>query len=156
MPVRALTYVLKSDLRDNLISAIESLALHKPFFSGKVSEALLAAFLARPAQEASTLTEGERGIVRLIAEGQTNKEIAKMLNIALKSVETRRAAVMKKLGLSYSAELVRYAIRNGLVESLNRLDSADGFIDLMASFGLRWARELHLQIEMESGTPTLQ
>jgi DNA-binding NarL/FixJ family response regulator len=104
-------------LRDNLISAIESLALHKPFFSGKVSEALLAAFLARPAQEASTLTEGERGIVRLIAEGQTNNEIAKMLNIALKSVETRRAAVMKKLGLSYSAELVRYAIRNGLVES---------------------------------------
>ena len=113
----ARAYVLKSDLRDNLISAIESLALHKPFFSGKVSEALLAAFLARPAQEASTLTEGERDIVRLIAEGQTNKEIAKMLNIALKSVETRRAAVMKKLGLSYSAELVRYAIRNGLVES---------------------------------------
>jgi len=73
-------------------------------------------FLPRPAQEASSLTEEERGIVRLIAEGQTNKEIAKLLNIALKSVETRRAAVMKKLGLSYSAELVRYAIRNGLVE----------------------------------------
>jgi DNA-binding NarL/FixJ family response regulator len=52
----------------------------------------------------------------LIAEGQTNKEIAKLLNIALKSVETRRAAVMKKLGLSYSAELVRYALRNDLVE----------------------------------------
>jgi DNA-binding NarL/FixJ family response regulator len=112
----ARAYVLKSDLRDNLLSAIESLALHKPFFSGKVSEALLAAFLARPAQEASTLTEGERGIVRLIAEGETNKEIAKMLNVSLRCVETSRAAVMKKLGLSHSAQLVRYAIRNGLVE----------------------------------------
>ena len=55
----ARAYVLKSDLSDNLLGAIESLALHKPFFSGKVSEALLAAFLARPAQEASTLTEEE-------------------------------------------------------------------------------------------------
>ena len=114
MPARA--YVLKSDLRDNLLSAIESLAAHKPFFTNKVSEALLAAFLARPAHEASTLTEYDRGIVRLIAEGQTNKEMAIMLNVSLKAVETHRAAVMKKLGASHSAQLVRYAIRNGLVE----------------------------------------
>jgi DNA-binding NarL/FixJ family response regulator len=112
----ARAYVLKSDFKDHLHSAIESLAVHKPFFTGKVSEALLDTFLARPMQEGSTVSDTERNIVRLIAEGQTNKEIANSLNISLKTVETRRATIMKKLGFSSTADIVRYAVRNRLVE----------------------------------------
>jgi len=111
----ARAYVLKSDFKGDLINAVESLAAHKPFFTSRVSEALLDAFLARPMQEASALCDEERNIVELIAEGYTNKEIANALNIALKTVETRRSVLMKKLGLSSSADVVRYAIRNGLV-----------------------------------------
>src|SRR4029450_3840877 len=69
-------YVLKSDAKRHLIGAIESLASHKPFFTAKVSEALLDSFLARPNREGSTLTNRERGVVQLIAEGHTHKHIA--------------------------------------------------------------------------------
>ena len=109
-------YLLKSDAKRHLIGAIESLASHKPFFTAKVSEALLNSFLARPNREGSTLTNRERGVVQLIAEGHTNKQIANILNISLKTVETHRAAIMRKLNLSSSAALVRYAIRNRIVE----------------------------------------
>jgi DNA-binding NarL/FixJ family response regulator len=110
-------YLLKSDAKRNLIGAIESLAVHRPFFTAKVSEALLKSFLARPSKEGSALTNRERGVVQLIAEGHSNKQIARLLNISLKTVETHRAAIMRKLNLSSSAALVRYAIRNKIVEA---------------------------------------
>jgi DNA-binding NarL/FixJ family response regulator len=110
-------YVLKSDAKQNLVAAIQALAAHKPFFTSDVSETLLHSFLARPTGESSTLTHRERGVVQLIAEGHTNKEVANILNISLKTVETHRAAVMRKLKLTSSADLVRYAIRNKLVEA---------------------------------------
>jgi DNA-binding NarL/FixJ family response regulator len=109
-------YLLKTDARQHLIDAIKSLAVHEPFFTAKVSEALLDSFLARPHREGSTVTTRERGVVQLIAEGYTNKQIANLLNISLKTVETHRAAIMRKLNLSSSAALVRYAIRNKIVE----------------------------------------
>jgi DNA-binding NarL/FixJ family response regulator len=62
------------------------------------------------------LTSRERGIVQLVAEGHSNKEIASVLNISIKTVETHRAAVMRKLNLTSSAALVRYAVRNKIVE----------------------------------------
>ena len=65
----------------------------------------------------STLTNRERAVVQLIAEGHTNKETAELLNISLKTVESHRASVMRKLNLSSSAALVRYAIRNKIVEA---------------------------------------
>jgi DNA-binding NarL/FixJ family response regulator len=110
-------YVLKSDARRDLMAAIESLAIHKPYFTAKVSEALLESFLKRTDQAGSTLTHRERSVVQLIAEGRTNKGIAQLLNISIKTVETHRASVMRKLKLSSSADLVRYAIRNKLVEA---------------------------------------
>ena len=110
-------YLLKSDAKRHLIGAIESLASHKPFFTAKVSEALLDSFLARPSREGSTLTNRERGVVQLIAEGHTNKQIANILNISLKTVETHRATIMRKLQIASSAGLVRYAIRNKIVEA---------------------------------------
>ncbi len=110
-------YVVKTDAKRDLLAAIEALASHKPFFTDKISEALLKSYLAQPERQASPLTNRERGIVQLIAEGHTNKWIAQNLGISLKTVETHRAAIMRKLNLSSPAALVRYAIRNKIVEA---------------------------------------
>jgi DNA-binding NarL/FixJ family response regulator len=109
-------YLLKSDANQHLIEAIEALSSHKPFFSAKVSEALLGSFRQRGSRRASPLTSRERSVLQLIAEGHTNKEAGGILNIGLKTVESHRAAIMRKLNLSSSAALVRYAIRNKIVE----------------------------------------
>jgi len=110
-------YLLKSDANRHLIAAIEALAAHKPYFTAKVSEQLLHSLSTRPDHEASALTGRERQVVQLIAEGHSNKQTATVLNISLKTIETRRATVMRKLNLSSSAALVRYAVRNRLVEA---------------------------------------
>ena len=109
-------YLVKTDAQRHLIGAIEALAAHKPFFTGKVSEALLDSFLLGPARDRSALTHRERGVVQLVAEGYTNKQIAGLLDVSLKTVETHRAAIMRKLNLTSPAALVRYAIRNQIVE----------------------------------------
>ena len=116
LKVGARGYLLKADARRDLIGAIEALAAHKPFFTAKVSEALLDTYLSHPAREGSALTYRERGVVQLVAEGYTNKQLAGLLEIGLKTVETHRATIMRKLKLTSSAELVRYAIRNRIVE----------------------------------------
>jgi len=110
-------YVLKSEANRYLIGAIESLARHKPFFAFHVSEALLRSYLTNSNKSGSTLTNRERNVVQLIAEGHTNRQIAGILNISVKTVETHRSAIMHKLDLHSSAALVRYAIRNRLVEA---------------------------------------
>ena len=109
-------FLLKSDARKFLIAAVESLAAHKPFFTGKVSETLLETYLAKGTAADSVLTSREKSVVQLIAEGQTNKEIADVLSIGLKTVETHRASALRKLNLDTTAALIRYAIRNKLVE----------------------------------------
>jgi len=110
-------YLLKSDVREHLIEAVRSLAMHKPFFSSKISEGLIKAYAAKSGQVKSTITSRERTIVHMIAEGLSNKIIANTLDISLKTVETHRAAVMRKLGLSSSADLVRFAVRNNIIEA---------------------------------------
>ena len=110
-------FLLKSDAARHLLEAIETLAARKSFFTSKVSETLLKSFLLRSSRSQSILTPRERQITQLIAEGHTNKQIANLLNLSLKTVETHRSAVMRKLNLSSSAELVRYAIRNKFVEA---------------------------------------
>jgi DNA-binding NarL/FixJ family response regulator len=109
-------YLLKSDANRHLIDAIEALSSHKPFFSAKVTEALLESFRQRGSGRTSPLTSRERSVLQLIAEGHTNKDVSGILNISLKTVESHRAAIMRKLNLSSSAALVRYAIRNKIVE----------------------------------------
>jgi DNA-binding NarL/FixJ family response regulator len=76
---------------------------------------LLGSFLTGYKRTGSTLTNRERSVVRLIAEGHTHKETAQILNISNKTVETHRATVMRKLNFHSSAELVRYAVRNKIV-----------------------------------------
>jgi DNA-binding NarL/FixJ family response regulator len=111
-------FLLKSDARKFLIAAVESLAAHKPFFTGKISEALLESFLAKSSGATeSLLSPREKAVVQLIAEGHTNKKIADVLGISLKTVETHRATAMRKLNVETTAALIRYAIRNKLVEA---------------------------------------
>jgi DNA-binding NarL/FixJ family response regulator len=115
-------YVLKSDAGRHLVTAVEALSHHKPFFTARVSEALLNAYLKSAAKpdEGSvfrTLTAREREIVQMLAEGRSNKEIASSLSISVKTVETHRATVMRKLDINSIVELVHYAIRNQLVEA---------------------------------------
>ena len=115
-------YVLKSDVARHLTSAVEALSLHKPFFTATVSQALLDAFLQNNTGEDEksvfrTLTDREREIVQMLAEGKSNKQIAVSLGISVKTVETHRATVMRKLEINSIVELVHYAIRNQLVEA---------------------------------------
>ena len=109
-------YVLKSDLNGKFITAVQSLAEHKPFFTSKVSETLLTSMLATQVHDGICLTYQERRLVRMIAEGRTNREVAEILHTHIKTVENRRTAIMRKLNLSSPAALVRYPIRNRLVE----------------------------------------
>jgi len=108
-------YLLKSDARRFLIAAVDSLAAHKPFFTGKVSEALLETYLAN--NRGTILSPRERAVVQLIAEGKSNKAVGDVLAISQKTVESHRAAAMRKLNLDSTAALVRYAVRNKLVEA---------------------------------------
>jgi DNA-binding NarL/FixJ family response regulator len=113
----ARAFLLKSDAQHYLIAAVESLAGHKPFFTGRLSEKLLETFLsAQGMQDAPLLSPRERVVVQLIAEGNSNKEMSGILNLSVKTIETHRAAAMRKLNLTSTAALVRYAIRNKLVE----------------------------------------
>lgn len=110
-------FVLKSDAEKHLLAALDALSLRRPYFSGAVSETLLDRFLDnKPESCASSLTHREREVVQLIAEGRINKEIAHRLDISVKTVETHRASAMHKLKLRTTADLVRYAVRNGIVQ----------------------------------------
>jgi DNA-binding NarL/FixJ family response regulator len=110
-------FVLKSDAERHLLGAIDALSIHRPYFSGSISETLLNQFLrSKPQPTLSTLTHREREVVQLIAEGKINKQVAQLLNISIKTVETHRATAMQKLNLRTTAELVRYAVRNNIVE----------------------------------------
>jgi DNA-binding NarL/FixJ family response regulator len=111
-------YVLKSDAGRFLVNAVEALADHHPYFSGSVAATVLGGFVGNGRAETVTaraLTGREREIVQLLAEGKNNKEIASRLSLSVKTVESHRSAVMHKLGLKSFADLVRYAIRNGLI-----------------------------------------
>lgn len=110
-------YVMKSDSEEHLLAALDALSLRRPYFSGAVSDALLKQFLQTNRQiNADVLTHREREVVQLIAEGKINKQIASMLAISVKTVETHRASAMQKLNLRTTADLVRYAVRNSLIE----------------------------------------
>jgi two-component system response regulator NreC len=118
----AKSYVQKSDASRHLVAAIKSLAEHKPFFTSEISQILFAKFLSgsagkkQHAQEHS-VTSRERDVVRLLAGGNSNKEVANCLGISIRTAETHRATLMRKLGLESLAALVRYAIRNHIIDA---------------------------------------
>jgi DNA-binding NarL/FixJ family response regulator len=113
-------YLLKSDASKHLLPAIESLLAHKPFFTSKVSEIVLEGYLsgAKPPRDPHRrLTPREREIIQLLAEGKSNKEVATALNISVKTAETHRTNIMRKLDLHSVSELVRYAVKNKIIEA---------------------------------------
>lgn len=116
-------YLLKSDAGRDLVAAVEALLRHEQFFSPSVASIVRAAGLKvagrkRPSlRPAGVLTRREREVLQLLAEGRANKAVAKQLGISVKTAETHRARVMRKLGMKSLAELVRYAIRNGFIEA---------------------------------------
>jgi DNA-binding NarL/FixJ family response regulator len=117
------SYIRKGDPAQNLVAALHSLAEDKPFFTEGVSDVLFSRFLhddnttTKTAAEEETLSSREREILRLIAQGGSNKSVAAALGVSTRTVETHRAAIMRKLRASSTAELVRYAIRNGVIEA---------------------------------------
>jgi DNA-binding NarL/FixJ family response regulator len=112
----AKAFLLKSDARRLLVTAVESLVLHKPFFTGIVSEKMLASFLSNNEAPKVAISPRERMVIQLISEGYSNKGMSKILNLSIKTIETHRASAMRKLEVNSTAGLVRYAIRNRLVE----------------------------------------
>jgi DNA-binding NarL/FixJ family response regulator len=114
----ARAFILKSDGGRTLIEAIERAVEHKPFFPAKVSETLINSFVtSRTSVGEPRLTDREVQIVQLLASGKSNKEAADLLGISMKTVETHRAAIMRKLGFKSIVELVRYAVREGLIQA---------------------------------------
>jgi DNA-binding NarL/FixJ family response regulator len=112
-------YVLKSDAGRTLVTALQALLEGTSFFTSNVTNMVLDGYLrgdSREAVPAQTLSAREREIVQLLAEGNSNKNIAKALNISVKTAETHRSNVMRKMGFDSLAELVRYAIRNNIIE----------------------------------------
>jgi DNA-binding NarL/FixJ family response regulator len=113
-------YVLKSDADQNLIAAVESLRQHKPFLTSTVTEFVLDDYLHRKEEgnaSPAALTPREREIIQLLAEGKSNKETAVALTVSVKTVEAHRANIMRKLRLRSVSDLVRYAIRNKIVQA---------------------------------------
>lgn len=116
-------FMLKSDAGKDLLVAVEGLHQGRPFFSARVADYVLQHYHRRGATPgepvptpSSTLTAREREVLQLLVEGQSNKEVASSLGIGVKTAEAHRANLMKKLGVHSMSELVRYAIRNKIVE----------------------------------------
>ena len=120
----ARSYILKSDAERDLITAVEAVSRRRTYFTSKVSEMMVNRFHTeanRPQEERgplrTRLTTRQREIVQLLAEGRTNKEIANTLNISVKTAETHRANIMRRLALHSVSDLVRYAVKNQIIEA---------------------------------------
>jgi len=116
-------YLFKSDAASDLVTAVNAVQGDGTFFTAKVADIVLTSFInsgARPAALASPrsrLTARQREIAQLLAEGRTTKEVASMLNLSVKTAETHRANLMRRLNCHSAADLVRYALRNQIIEA---------------------------------------
>jgi DNA-binding NarL/FixJ family response regulator len=112
----ARAFLLKSDANKMLLAAVESLIVHKPYYVGSFSSKLKEAASGK-GDPSQLLSPREKTIVRLVAEGHSNKGVSAILNLSIKTTETHRAAAMRKLNVNSTAGLVRYAVRSKLVEA---------------------------------------
>jgi DNA-binding NarL/FixJ family response regulator len=115
----ALGFLLKSDAGRDLVAAVEALQHHRTFFTTKVAHLVLEGYL-HPGLEGDqpgrgVLTPREREVIQLLAEGKTSKEVATTLNLSVKTAETHRTNLMRKLDLHSLVDLTLYAVRNGIV-----------------------------------------
>jgi DNA-binding NarL/FixJ family response regulator len=110
-------YVLKNQAGSDLIHAIQEVCRGSVYLSPKISRAVVDAYLSHSYVAPDPLSGRERQVLQLVGEGKTTKDIAVHLGISLKTAESHRARLMKKLDIHETASLVRYAIRNGLIEA---------------------------------------
>src|SRR5215469_14490651 len=116
-------YVLKSDASRDLITAVNAVRSNKTFFTAKVAQIVLDGYLEKkpkkqePDAAHSRLTPRQREIVQLLAEGKSSKEVAVALGLSVKTAETHRANIMRRLDCHSVSELVRYAVRNNIIEA---------------------------------------
>lgn len=113
-------FLLKSDAGLELIAAVEALQQRRTFFTTKIAQMMLDGYL-RPQDQSEpsaqcTLTPREREVIQLVAEGKTTKEVATALSLSVKTAETHRTNLMRKLDLHSVADLTLYAVRNGIVQ----------------------------------------
>jgi two-component system, NarL family, response regulator NreC len=109
-------YLLKDSGETDLISAVRSVAKGEGYLSPAVSDAVLSDYRKHVTNPIDLLSSREREVLQLIAEGKTNKDIANALNLSVYTVEAHRGRIMEKLNLHNTGELVRFAVRNGLVD----------------------------------------
>ena len=112
----ARAFLLKSDANKMLLAAVESLIVHRPFYAGAFSSAQKGMANGKGDRN-QLLSPREKTIVKLVAEGNSNKSVSAILNLSIKTTETHRAAAMRKLNINSTAGLVRYAVRTKLVEA---------------------------------------
>jgi len=115
-------YVLKSDAEQDLVAAVKAVAAGKPFFTANITEIVLKGYLNRtatsePAKVLSGLTTRERQVVQLLVEGKGNKDVALAMRLSVKTVEAHRSNINRKLAIRSTSDLVRYAVRNGIVSA---------------------------------------
>jgi DNA-binding NarL/FixJ family response regulator len=113
-------FLLKSDTGRDLVAAVEALQCGRTFFTSRVSQMMLEGYL-RPPNDSETsnqcvLTPREREVIQLVAEGKSTKEVATALSLSVKTAETHRTNLMRKLDLHSVADLTLYAVRNGIVQ----------------------------------------
>jgi DNA-binding NarL/FixJ family response regulator len=116
-------FLLKDTAEEDLVRAVRVAAQGKPFFSPAIAQALLEDYMRnlqqRNQQDSySLLTDREKEVLQLLAEGRSNKEVAQLLNLSVYTVETHRTRIMQKLDLHNTAELVLYAVRKKIIPGL--------------------------------------
>lgn len=114
-------YLLKDSAEADLLQAVHAVAERRSFFSPSITRALLENYIPQLQNEGlqdsySRLTEREKEVLQLLAEGKSNKEVASMLNLSPYTVETHRTRLMQKLNLHNTAEIVLYAVRKGIIK----------------------------------------
>jgi DNA-binding NarL/FixJ family response regulator len=117
----AMGFLLKSDAARDLVTAVDSLRQNRAYFTTSVASMVLSGYLNKNGAHASAaelerLTSRERQVVQLLAEGKSSKEVAVALNLSVKTAETHRSNIMRKLGLHSVSEVVLYAVRNNIVQ----------------------------------------
>jgi DNA-binding NarL/FixJ family response regulator len=118
----ALAYVLKSDADKELLAAVDHVRHHQPFFTGQLASSMMQTFVdgvvaeGQTGANGATLTRRELEILQGLAEGKSNKRVAADLDVSTRTVESHRYHIMRKMGFESFSELVRFAVRNNLVE----------------------------------------
>jgi DNA-binding NarL/FixJ family response regulator len=108
-------YVLKTQAASDLLGAIQAAVAGETYLSPGISEGVIDAALSGNGMAADPLTARERQVLQLVSEGHTTKEVANVLGISVKTADTHRASIMRKLDIHETAGLVRYAVRSGLI-----------------------------------------